>query len=93
EIIAQLFTRLRAAYAKEGGAFPDPILNLTWPYAQPTNPSAEELAKEFNGKALADVTDPKDPTKVLVKAGDQLGGFGQLRDDGSTSCGCWIYSG
>ncbi|MFS9605337.1 hypothetical protein, partial [Klebsiella pneumoniae] len=50
-------------------------------------------AKEFNGKALADVTDPKDPTKVLVKAGDQLGGFGQLRDDGSTSCGCWIYSG
>jgi formate dehydrogenase major subunit len=93
EIIAQLFTRLKAAYVKEGGAFPDPILNLTWNYAQPANPSAEELAKEYNGKALADVLDPKDPTKVLVKAGDQLGGFGQLRDDGSTSCGCWIYSG
>lgn len=93
EIIAELFTRLKAAYVKEGGAFPDPILNLTWNYAQPNNPSAEELAKEYNGKALADVTDPKDPTKVLVKAGDQLAGFGQLRDDGSTSCGCWIYSG
>ena len=93
EIIAQLFTRLKAAYVKEGGAFPDPIVNLTWPYLQPTNPSAEELAKEYNGKALADVTDPKDPTKVLVKAGEQLAGFGQLRDDGSTSCGCWIYSG
>lgn len=93
EIIAQLFTRLKAAYVKEGGAFPDPILNLTWPYLQPTNPSAEELAKEYNGKALADVLDPKDPTKVLVKAGEQVAGFGQLRDDGSTSCGCWIYAG
>jgi formate dehydrogenase major subunit len=93
EIIAEIFTRMKAAYVKEGGAFPDPILNLTWNYAQPTNPSAEELAKEYNGKALADVTDPKDPTKVLVKAGDLLAGFGQLRDDGSTACGCWIYSG
>jgi formate dehydrogenase major subunit len=93
EIIAQLFTRMKAAYLKEGGAYPDPIVNLTWPYAQPTNPSAEELAKEYNGKALADVTDPKDPTKVLAKAGEQLSGFGLLRDDGTTSSGCWIYAG
>ena len=41
--------------------------------------------REFNGKALADVMDPKDPKKqtVLVKAGDQLDGFAQLRDDGT----------
>jgi formate dehydrogenase major subunit len=93
EIIAELFTRMKAAYVKEGGAFPDPIVNLTWPYLQPTNPSAEELAKEYNGKALADVTEPKDPTKVLAKAGEQLSGFGLLRDDGSTASGCWIYTG
>ncbi|MDR7271439.1 formate dehydrogenase major subunit [Pelomonas saccharophila] len=93
EIIAELFTRLKAAYAKEGGSFPDPIVNLTWPYLQPTKPSAEELAKEYNGKALADVTDPKDTTKVLAKAGEQLSGFGLLRDDGSTAAGCWIYTG
>ncbi len=93
EIIAQLFMRMKAAYVKEGGAFPDPIVNLSWPYLQPTNPSAEELAKEYNGKALADVTDPKDATKVLAKAGEQLSGFGLLRDDGSTSSGCWIYAG
>lgn len=93
EIIAQLYTRMKAAYVKEGGAFPDAIVNLTWPYLQPTNPSAEELAKEYNGKALADVTDPKDATKVLAKAGEQLSGFGLLRDDGSTSSGCWIYAG
>jgi len=93
EIVAQLFTRLKAAYAKDGGAFPDPILNLSWPYLQPTNPSAEELAKEYNGKALTDLVDPKDPTKVLAKAGEQLAGFGLLRDDGSTSSGCWVYAG
>lgn len=93
EIIAELFTRMKAAYVKEGGAFPDPIVNLTWPYLQPTNPSPEELAREYNGKALADVLDPKDPSKVLAKAGEQLSGFGLLRDDGSTSSGCWVYAG
>ena len=93
EIIAELFTRLRAMYRKDGGAFPDPILNLTWPYLRPESPSPDELAREFNGKALADVTDPKDPKTVLVKAGDLLDGFAQLRDDGSTSAGCWIFTG
>ena len=93
EIIAGLFLKLRELYRTEGGAFPDPIRNLTWPYRIPASPSAEELAREFNGKALDNVTDPKDPTKVLAKAGEQLAGFAQLRDDGSTACGCWIFSG
>lgn len=93
EIVAALFARLKDAYKKDGGAFPDPILNLSWPYKNPADPSPEELAMEFSGKAVGDVMDPKDPTKVLVKAGDQLTGFAQLRDDGSTSCGCWIYCG
>jgi formate dehydrogenase major subunit len=30
---------------------------------------------------------------VLVQAGQQLPGFGMLRDDGSTACGNWIYCG
>ena len=93
EIIAGLFLRIRALYQSEGGAFPDPIVNLTWSYKIPGRPAAEEIAMEYNGKALADLVDPKDKTKVLVKAGEQLAGFGQLRDDGSTACGCWIYSG
>jgi len=93
EIVAQIFARMKAAYAKEGGAFPDPIVNLSWPYKIPHSPGPDELAMEYNGKALADVTDPKDPSKVLAKAGEQLSGFGLLRDDGSTSSGCWIYSG
>jgi formate dehydrogenase major subunit len=93
EIMAELFLRLKALYAKDGGAYPDPILNLSWPYKMPAHPSSEELAMEYNGRALVDLTDPKDPTKVVVAGGAQLAGFGQLRDDGTTSCGCWIYAG
>ena len=93
DIIAGIFLKLRELYQKEGGAFPDPILNLAWNYNIPHAPTPEELAMEYNGKALADLTDPKDPTKVIVKKGQQLDGFAQLRDDGSTSCGCWLYSG
>jgi formate dehydrogenase major subunit len=95
EIMGGLFQKVRELYQKEGGAFPDPVLNLTWPYLIADAPSPEELAKEFNGKALADIIDPNDPKKqtVLVKAGEQLDGFGQLQDDGTTACGCWIFSG
>jgi anaerobic selenocysteine-containing dehydrogenase len=36
----------------------------------------------------------KDPTgKVVLEPEDQLTGFAQLRDDGGTACGNWIYSG
>ena len=92
-IMAELRRRLRDLYAAEGGAFPDPILNLTWNYANQDEPTPEELAKEYNGKALQDLTDPLDPTKVVVQAGQQLSSFAQLTADGKTSCGCWIYCG
>jgi formate dehydrogenase major subunit len=93
EIVAELFLLIKALYEKEGGASPDAIRDLTWNYKIPANPSSEELAKEYNGKALADIADPKDPARILVRAGAQLPGFDMLRDDGSTSCGCWIYAG
>ncbi|MBV8682693.1 MAG: formate dehydrogenase-N subunit alpha, partial [Caulobacteraceae bacterium] len=92
-IMAQIFIRLRDLYRKEGGAWADPILNLTWDYADPNEPKAAELAKELNGKALGDVYDPKDKSKVVAKAGQQLLNFSQLADDGTTACACWIYSG
>jgi formate dehydrogenase major subunit len=91
--MALLFLRLRELYKAEGGAFPDPILNLSWPYRIAGNPTSEELAREESGKALADLTDPKDKTKIIRKAGEQLDGFAQLQNDGTTACGCWIYSG
>jgi formate dehydrogenase major subunit len=93
EIMGELFTRMRALYKADGGAFPDPILNLSWPYAQANSPSPQELAMEYSGKALKDLADPKDPTRITRKAGEQLAGFAELRNDGSTSSGCWIFCG
>jgi len=91
-IMAGLFHRLRELYRKEGGAFPDPLLNVTWKYTDPVNPDPEELAKEMNGRALTDLSDPATNT-VATKAGTLLDGFAQLRDDGSTASGCWIFTG
>jgi len=91
DIVAQIFLRVRELYQTEGGKFPDPILKLTWGYTDPQHPALGELTKELNGKALADLTDPK--TQVTIKRGQQLPGFAWLKDDGTTSCGNWIYSG
>jgi formate dehydrogenase major subunit len=93
EILARVFLAVRELYQKEGGALPEPVLKASWSYTNPANPDLAEVLKEINGKALADVTDPKDEKKVLKAAGLQLDGFAQLRDDGSTLCGNWIYSG
>src|SRR5262249_15376649 len=92
-IMAQLYLRLKALYQKEGGKVPDPIVNLTWSYKDPNEPHPEELAREINGSALETVKDPNDPTKTLLEKGKQLASFGQLRDDGTTSGACWIYTG
>ena len=93
QIMGQLFVRLRDLYKKEGGAYPDPIVNLYWPYARPGNPTPDELAKEYSGRALKDLEDPKKPGTVIRKAGEQLAGFAELRDDGSTLSGCWLFCG
>ena len=90
-IVAQIFLRVRELYRKEGGKFPDPILKLAWNYTDPMSPSLLEVLKELNGKALADLEDPA--TKAQIKAGQQLPGFAWLKDDGTTACGNWIYSG
>lgn len=92
-VMAQIFTRVRELYRQEGGVFPDPILNLNWDYADEGDPTPDELAREINGRALTTVYDTTDPTKVVVEAGKQVLNFSQLRDDGSTMSGCWIYSG
>ena len=55
---------------------------LTWSYSLEGplhEPRVEEVLQEINGHTLPDGT--------LVK------GFTDLKADGSTACGCWIYSG
>jgi formate dehydrogenase major subunit len=79
EILARIFLRLRELYAKEGGAFPDPILHLEWSYKNPYAPALEEIAREINGRDLA--------------TGKQLSSFAELKADGTTSSGDWLYCG
>jgi formate dehydrogenase-N alpha subunit len=90
-IMSGIFHRMREMYRKDGGAFPDPILNLTWDYTNPVDPDPEELAKDMNGRALVNIKD--ETGAVTLRAGHLLDGFAQLRDDGTTMSGCWIFSG
>jgi formate dehydrogenase major subunit len=90
-IMTGIFHRMREMYRKEGGALPDPILNLTWNYTNPIEPNPEELAKEMNGRALVDIKESSG--ELALHAGQLLDGFSQLRDDGTTESGCWIFSG
>jgi formate dehydrogenase major subunit len=93
EIMARIFLAVRDLYAKEGGALPEQVLNATWAYTNPVAPDLSEVLKEINGKALADIPDPKDKTKTIRLAGQQIENFGQLQDDGSTACGNWLHIG
>jgi formate dehydrogenase major subunit len=93
EILSRIFLAVRELYRKEGGALPEQVLNVSWNYTNQVSPDLAEVLKEINGKALADIKDPKDPTKTVKLAGQQLDGFGQLMDDGSTMCGNWLHSG
>jgi len=90
-IVSQIFLKVRELYKKDGGKFPDPVLNLSWPYTTPAVPSLAEVLKEINGKTLVDAEDPT--TKQQLKAGQQLPGFTWLKDDGTTASGNWIYCG
>jgi len=58
------------------------ILELTWDYpvhGPAQEPDAEAVLREISGFDCA--------------TGRSLDGYGELAGDGSTACGCWIYSG
>lgn len=97
EIINELHFRVKALYQKEGGKFPEPIVNLHWPYGKPGHDGkighidVRKIALEINGYYTADVYDKAG--KLIGKKGDLVPNFVSLQDNGTTSCGCWIYSG
>jgi len=93
EVVARIFLAVRDLYRKEGGALPEAVTNLSWTYTNSVEPDLGEVLKEINGKALEDIPDPKDKTKAVKTAGQQVDGFGQLQADGSTMCGNWLHSG
>ena len=91
EIVARIFLKVRELYEKEGGRHPDPIRHLNWWYSNPAHPALDEVAKEINGWATADVKDASGA--VVVRAGQQLARFADTRADGSTLSGNWLYIG
>jgi len=86
-ILDRIYRELKKRYQAEGGALPEPILQLAWDYGDP--PAATAVAKEINGFYTRDV---KDAAATAAK-GDLLSTFAQLRADGSTACGAWVYAG
>ncbi len=98
EIANELFFKVRELYKKEGGAYPDPIVNLSWEYGEKDaagkvkHIDIHTVAKEINGYWLEDVYDTKvSPPKLIGKKGDLVTSFPSLQADGTTSCGNWIY--
>ncbi len=86
--------RLRELYKGSAAPRDQGLLNMTWDYA------SDESPETLPDGTVSRVTDEPSATKVLkeingygVADGRQLAGFQELRDDGGTACGCWIYSG
>jgi formate dehydrogenase-N alpha subunit len=81
DIVDMIFRELKRLYAKEGGRFPDPILKSNWNYTPQGShePDPHLVAKEINGYTWPDKK--------------QMETFMDLKDDGSTACGSWIYCG
>ncbi|KZX38006.1 formate dehydrogenase [Wohlfahrtiimonas chitiniclastica] len=90
-ILSGILYEVRRLYKEHGGVNPEPLMNISWKYDIPTAPHPDELAKELNGYALADIKDADG--NVILKKGQLLSSFAQLRDDGTTASGCWIYAG
>ena len=79
--IHTLGQHIRAKLAGSSDPMDRPVLDLTWDY--PTidehgEPNAEAILAEING---------------WNADGQPLGAYTELKADGSTACGCWIYCG
>ncbi len=81
-----LALRVKALYAGSTDPKDAPVRHLTWDYpvrGPKQEPDAEAVLKEINGYTWA-----SDPAERR-----QIADFKDLKDDGSTACGCWIYCG
>jgi formate dehydrogenase major subunit len=85
----KLGQRIRAKLAGSTDPRDRPLLDLTWDYpageddeANPGDANPAAVLAEINGCYL---TGPQ--------AGDLLSAYTELRADGSTAAGCWIYTG
>jgi formate dehydrogenase major subunit len=88
----QLGLRLKELYRGSTDPKDRPILDLTWDYTSDDpheraqgEPSAQKVLQEINGFVV-------EPGKTRDQS-RQVTGFAELKDDGTTAAGCWIYAG
>jgi formate dehydrogenase major subunit len=77
-----LAKRVMAHYADSTDDKDWPLRHLKWDYSEHgehAEPHSEDVLREINGYEVA--------------TGRHLSGFAELEADGTTACGCWIYSG
>ncbi len=80
--VHHLARRVKALYASSTDPKDLAVRYLTWDYPEHgpnRDPDAEAVLKEING--------------YTWPGRDQIADFKELKDDGSTACGCWIYTG
>ena len=88
--IFRLMSEVKSLYQKEGGVYPEPVLNLKWDYADEKGMfDPLKVAKTINGYFLEDVT----VADKTYKKGECVPSFAFLQPDGKTSSGNWIYAG
>lgn len=80
-IVDRIFNGVKKLYEAEGGANPDQITKMNWEYGGGFEgyPDGKKVALEINGYNVA--------------TGKGITTFADLKDDGTTACGCWIYAG
>jgi formate dehydrogenase major subunit len=72
--------RLKEKLAGSADERDRPLLDLTWDYDTEGNePSGADVLRHING--------------IDLGTGRTISGYLDLKADGTTSCGCWIYSG
>jgi formate dehydrogenase major subunit len=85
--VHQLALRLKARAEASSDPIDEPLRALDWWYPEDDHgePLSSAVLEEINGWHVA----PPEGEHH----GARLGGFGELRADGTTASGCWIYSG
>lgn len=78
-MIDQIAKRVKRLYANSNKPQDEPIKYLTWGYGVKEEPDVEKVALEMGGYEVA-------TKKPMVT-------FGDLKEDGSTACGVWIWGG
>jgi formate dehydrogenase major subunit len=82
EIVDFVFRRVRDLVVNSTDPQDEIIRNAFWTYT-----TAEDFLREISGRALEDIPD------TPLKAGTYVSRIADLKPNGSTSSGCWIYAG